>query len=121
MTGCDTTSYPANVGKVKPLKTMIKFIKENFLVNLCKCSVTKKCLKMPWPIFFSGIYYARKEKETRCRGRLKQNAKSGTNLIPMEHLKQPNLQTYMLKQSLEKNIEMTLIEERDWKYKEGRI
>ena len=63
MTGCDTTSYPANVGKMKPLKTMIKFIKENFLVNLCKFSVTKKCLKKPWPIFFLAYIMPERRKK----------------------------------------------------------
>ena len=44
----------------------------------------KKVSKEAMAYFFSGIYYARKEKETTCRVRLKQNAKSGTNLIPMK-------------------------------------
>ena len=33
ITGCDTTSYPANVGKIKPLKKMIKHDKVTLLEN----------------------------------------------------------------------------------------
>ena len=81
-------------------------------------------------IFFQTIIYARKEKETstetRCRVYLKQKTKSSKNLIPdessiMEHLKRVNLQTYIWKQSLEKNMEMPSIEGRDRKDEEGRI
>ena len=63
--------------------------------------------------------YAGKEKETiaqrKYRVYLKQKKKLSTNLIPdegsnMEHLKRTNLQTYIWKQSLEQNMEMSSIE-----------
>ena len=91
--------------------------------------MTKQSLRKPW-LFFQTIMYAGKEKETitqrKCRVYLKQKTKSSTNLIPdegsnMEHLKRTNLQTYIWKQSLEQNMEMSSIEWRGWKDEEERI
>ena len=96
ITGCDTTFYPADFGKVKPLKKIIKLCKEDLLADLVQSCSNKTVLKEAM-IFFRTIIYPGKDKktvtQTRCRLYLKQKTKSSTNLIPdegslMEHLKQ---------------------------------
>ena len=77
--------YPANVGKVKPLKKMIKLGEEDLLADFGG-SCSKETVLKEAMTFFQTIMCAGKEKETitqaRCRVYLKQKRKSNTNLIP---------------------------------------
>ena len=63
ITGCDTTSYPANVSKVKPLKKLIKLSKEDLLADFDGSCSNETVLKEAMT-FFLMIMYAGKEKET---------------------------------------------------------
>ena len=85
ITGCDTTSYPATVGKVKPLKKLIKqgkeYLLEEFGSNLDSESNLQQASE-----FFQTVLYSGKNDETitqtRCRMYTKQKIKSSANLIP---------------------------------------
>lgn len=118
ITGSDTPSYPANIGKVRPLKKMIKLGKEDLLADFGESFIGEPVLKNAMTYFQTIMYDGKATEtitETRCRMYSKQKTKSSTNLIPdqsstMEHLKRANLQTYIWKQCLTQNMEMPSIE-----------
>lgn len=62
-TGCDATSYPANVSKVKPHKSIINFDKEHLLADFSQ-SCSNETVLQEAMTFLQTIMYAAKEKET---------------------------------------------------------
>ena len=81
ITGSDTTSYPANIGKVRPFKKMIKSKKENLLSEFGEACIDETTLKNAMT-FFQVVMYPGKEDETitetRSRMYAKQKTKSST-------------------------------------------
>ena len=98
ITGCDTTSYPFRVGKVKPFKKMQKMGKANLLsgfsrpINDIEDTKDVKC-------FMQTCMYPGKDEEsflqTRIRMYSKQKVKSSSGILPNEssadeHIKRSN-------------------------------
>ena len=113
ITGCDTTSFPFRIGKIKPIKKLMKQGKSHLLSELGSSlhpvqDVTKaKC-------FFRTCMYSGSEQErfveTRVRMYTTQKVKYSSSLLPdesstNEHLKRSDLQTLVWYQSLKQNIE----------------
>ena len=123
MTGCDTTSYPYKVGKVKPFKKMVAHSKFNMLSSAGILPSTLKQLKNILT-FMQAVMYPGKENEeyveTRIRIYEQQKVKSSLSLLPdkhssMEHLKRSNLQAYIWKQCLNKDIDYPPPGNNGWK------
>ena len=123
MTGCDTTSYPYKVGKVKPFKKMVAHSKFNMLSSAGIIPSTLKQLENMLT-FMQTVMYPGKENEkyveTRIRIYEQQKVKSSLSLLPdkhssMEHLKRSNLQAYIWKQCLNKDIDYPPPGDNGWK------
>ena len=99
--GCDTASFPFRIGKIKPIKKMMKQGKSHLLSELGRSlhpvqDVTKaKC-------FFRTCMYSGSEQERFVETRVimynTQKVKSSSSLLPdesstNEHLKRSDLQT----------------------------
>ena len=65
ITGCDTTSYLFDVGKISPLKKMRRLSKMHLLQNVRKNIDSFKRLDKP-KLFFQRILYSGKENKTFC-------------------------------------------------------
>ena len=98
-TGCDTTSYPYKVGKVKPFRKMVAHSKFTLLPLMEILPVSFQHLKNML-IFMQTVMYPGKDGEdyveTRIRMYDQQRVKSSLGLLPdkhssLEHLKRSNL------------------------------
>ena len=129
ITGCDTTSYAMNIGKVKPFKKMIKLRKEDLLLQLGSNIDSVKTLEDSKMFFHTGMYSGSVKDsitETRTQMYLKQKIKSSSTLIPdessvLEHLKRADLQTLIWKRCSETNMVIPEIEGRGWEEEDGQI
>ena len=129
ITGCDTTSFPFRIGKIKPIKKMIKQGKSQLLLELGRSlhsfqDVTKA------KYFFRTCMYSGNEQErfveTRVRMYSTQKVKSSSSLLPdesstNEHLKRSDLQTLVWCQCLKQNIEYPSITDRGWEETDDEI
>uniref|UniRef100_UPI00358E375C uncharacterized protein n=1 Tax=Myxine glutinosa TaxID=7769 RepID=UPI00358E375C len=122
ITGCDTTSFPFRIGKIKPLKKMLKQEKSHLLSQLGRSNqsfqdaTSAKC-------FFRTCMYSGSEQEsfveTRIRTYNTQKVKSSSSILPdesstNEHLKRSDLQAWVWYQCLKQNIEYPSITDRGW-------
>ena len=122
VTGCDTTSYPYKVGKLKPFKKMVAENKSTLLTSVGIVPVSAQQLESML-IFMQKVMYPGKEGEdyvgTRIRMYEQQRVKSSLGLLPdksssLEHLKRSNLQSYIWKQCLQKDIVYPTPENNGW-------
>ena len=119
VTVCDTTSYPYEVGKVKPPKKVITQGKCNLLAPLGKQRQdAEKILS-----FMQTIMYPGKQDEDFVETRIcmyeQQKNKSSLTLLPdkhsaEEHVKRSNFQAYIWKQCVIKDINYPNLEECRW-------
>lgn len=122
LTGCDTTSYPFKVGKVKPFKKMVAHNKFSLLssAGILPSSIQQRDNMLT---FMQTVMYPGKEDEdyveTRIRIYDQQKMKSSLSLLPdkhssVEHLKRSDLQTRIWKQCLNKDIDYPPPEDNGW-------
>ena len=125
ITGCDTTSYPYGVGKVRPWNKALKNNKITLLADLEKKN--EEGLESA-ERFVRTMMYPGKESEnvveTRSRMYEKQKQKASSSLIPdpaslHQHLQRARLQTIIWTQSGEQNIEYPEPTEYGWIEKDG--
>jgi len=129
VTGCDTTSYPYKVGKVKPLKKMITQGKFNLLAPLGKQRLSKQDAEKILSFMQTIMYPGKQDEdfvETRIRMYEQQKNKSSLTLLPdkhsaEEHVKRSNLQAYIWKQCLLKDINYPNPEECGWQVEENSL
>ena len=123
LTGCDTTSYPFGVCKVKPFKKAIKEGKFGLLKDFGSGEQMDLAEK-----FICIIMYPARENETSVQVRMKmyekQKQKSSSNLIPdssslKEHIRRANLQAYIWHQCVNQNIDYPDQTKHGWKIDEG--
>lgn len=129
ITGCDTTSFPYGIGKVKPFKKMLMKEKWNLLLGYGKSLhsageiTSAKC-------FFRTCMYPGTDQETFVETRIrmynKQKVKSSSSILPDEsstdeHIKRSLLQAMILYQYLEPNIEYPSITDKGWQKTEDCI
>ena len=127
--GCDTTSYAAKRGKVRPLNKLIKRKREELLETFGSLANPESNLEAAEELFKTMLYSGKKNEsvtETTCRMYSEQKTKSSMNLIPdksslLEHLKRSNLQIYIWKQCTEQNITIPTRAGNGWKEQEGKI
>ena len=85
ITGCDTTSYPYGIGKIKPFKKMLSYNKVNFLSKFGDSLALAEDLNNA-RIFMQTTVYACKSEEslvqTRSKMFARQKAKSSVQLLP---------------------------------------
>lgn len=121
ITGSDTTSYPANVGKIRPFKKMIKSKKETLLAKIGDSPDDENIADAM--TFFKTVMYSGKDEDTitqtRAKMYAKQIIKSSANLIPdesstIQHLKRVNLQAFIWKQCTCQNMVIPTVEGRGW-------
>ena len=129
ITGCDTTSFPANVGKLRPFNKMMKHQSMNLLRNLGE-DVNSFLDLSDALMFYHTVMYGGKPNETitdtRVRMFKSQKEKSSVNLIADEasvtqHLLRADLQTYIWKQCTFQNMTIPSIEGRGWYLKDDLI
>ena len=122
VTGCDTTSYPFDVRKIRPLKKMCRLSKMHLLQDVRKDVDSFKRLDKP-KLFFQRISYSGKENKTfvSTRKRLYKNQKykNSSQLIPdthstHDHLKWADLQTFIWRQCMGNIIEYPHPIDRGW-------
>jgi len=122
ITGCDTTSYPYKVGKVKPFNKMIAQGKFILLNSVGALPLTSDNLENML-IFIQTVMHPGKEGEdyveTRIRMYEKQRVKSSLGLLPdkhssQEYLKRSNLQAYIWKQCFMQDIDYPMPEDNGW-------
>ena len=112
ITGCDTTSYPYNVGKIKPFKKMISKDKSSYLNSFGQKPLNNNMDSSMK--FMQTVMYPGKDDEifvqTRVRMHNNQKLKSSLSLIPdassaREHIKRAELQCYIWRQCLQQTID----------------
>ena len=112
ITGCDTTSYPSNFGKIRPFKKMMTNKSMHLLQNFGKDENSFTDLHNAL-IFYHTVMYSGKPSETIAETRVRmfqsQKDKSSLNLISgeasiIQHLLHADLQTYIWKQCTLQNI-----------------
>ncbi len=111
ITGCDTTSFPFNVGKVKPFKNMVKESNAKLLFKLGENEAVNDTSDAEK--FLQTVMYSGKDEESHVETRLRmyerQKVKSSVPLIPdqssaREHVKRADCQARIWKQCMEENI-----------------
>lgn len=126
ITGCDTTSYPYKVGKVRPFKKMVEQNKFALLTSMGTLPISFQHLENMFT-FMQTVMYPGKDGEdyveTRIRMYDKQKIKSSLGLLPdkhssQEHLKRANLQVYIWKQCLNQHIDYPTTERNGWQQTE---
>ena len=129
ITGCDTTSFPFGVGKVKPLKKTKKLGKFQLLSQLGTSRTSVEDIADA-KTFFRTCMYAGSEHEEYVRTRIrmydKQKVKSSSSILPdesstNEHLKRSDLQAFIWYQCLKQDIEYPSIKHRGWEETEDGI
>ena len=122
LTGCDTTSHPFGVGKIKPFKKMLKLGKECLLEEL-GTSIGPVGELHDATKFLQTVLYPGKDDEdivqTRVRMYEKMKEKCSSKLIPdpnssSHHLKRADLQTYIWRQCMRREINYPDVEGRGW-------
>ena len=127
LTGCDSTSYPVNVGKIKPFKILIR---EASLLSEFGSSAESFHHLDDAKLFVQTLMYSGTKEETvtetRTKMYMKQKIKSSSTLIPdesslMEHLRRADLQTYIWKQCVIQNMAIPALNGRGWVDEEGKV
>ena len=122
ITGCDTTSYPANVGKIDPFNRMILTTSMYMLKDLGRHEESYLDLSKSLN-FFHPIMYSGKNDEsmtnTRVRTFKNQKKKSGVNIIPdpasiHQHLLRADLQAFIWHQCTSQIMNIPNIDGRGW-------
>ena len=119
VTGCDTTSYPYMVGKIKPLKRLVEKQKSYLLHSF---GVPPRSFRAEGDVLslMQLVLYPGRDGEdyvqTRIRMYEQQKTKSSLSLLPdkhsaEQHLKRANLQTYLWMQCLQKDIDYPSIDD----------
>ena len=125
ITGCDTTSYPFGVGKVRPWTKALKKKKIKLLEDLEKENTEGLDAA---ETFVKTIMYPGKETDsvvdTRSKMYEKQKQKASSSLIPdpdslNQHLKRARLQTMIWTQSGQQNIDYPNPTEYGWVQEDG--
>jgi len=104
VTGCDTTSYPYEVRKVKALRKMTTQGKSNLLASLGKQRLSQQDAEKILSIMQTIMYPGKQDEdfaETRIHMYEQQKNKSSLTLLPdkhstEEHVKRSYLQAYIL-------------------------
>ena len=112
VTGCDTTSYPHKVGKVKPFKKLVAQNNSN-LLSLARILPTSLHLRENMFTFMQTVMYRGKDSEEYAETQIRmydQQVKSNLSLLPDkhsadEHLKRSNLKMYIWKQCLKQETD----------------
>ena len=122
ITGCDTTSYPANVGKIKPFQRMIATNSMHLLHDLGKSE--RSFLNLSNSLtFYHTIMYGGKSGETITDTRVKmfesQKKKSSVNLISdhasiHQHLLRADLQAFIWCQCTLQTMVIPSLKGRGW-------
>ena len=122
ITGCDTTSYLFDVGKISPLKKMRRLSKMHLLQDVRKNIDSFKRLDKP-KLVFQRILYSCKENKTFVSTRKglyeNQKYKNSSRLIAdthstHDHLKWADLQTLIWRQCMGNIIEYPDPTDRGW-------
>ena len=103
ITGCDTTSYPANVGKIKPFKKMLATNSMHLLNDLGKNEDSFRDVSASLTFYHTMMYSGKKNEsitDTRVRMFASQIIKSSVNLISdqssiTQHLLRADLQCFL--------------------------
>ena len=130
ITGCDTTSFPFGIGKLKPWKKMVKLKCLNLLNNFGSTLASIGFLSCAKEFFRTVMYGGNKGEchvDTRIRMYERQKVKSSLGIIPAEnsttqHLKRSCLQAYIWHQCTQQMINYPpLTEAWGWKEEETGI
>lgn len=129
LTGCDTTSFPFKVGKVKPWKKMMSQMKSSLLLSLGQQHLTQHDLDIILLFMQTVMYPGRQSEdfvETRIRMYEQQRTKSSLPLLPdrssaVEHVKRSHLQTNIWKQCMNKDIDYPNPENYGWKVEDNSL
>ena len=127
ITGCDTVSFPFRVGKIKPLKKMIKVGATDQISTFGCDTLTDEQMVSAKEFFRSIMYPGLKNEnltETRVRMYRNQKEKASERIIPddssvEQHLKRSWLQSFIWRQCLERQIAYPEIDESGWKEEDG--
>ena len=112
ITGCDTTSFPFRVRKVRPFKEMVNKSKAKLLFKLGENEVTANDLSDATK-FFQTVMYNGEENESIGQTRIRmydgQKVKSSCPLIPdpssaEQHIQRADYQTTIWRQCMLENI-----------------
>ena len=126
ITGCDTTSFPANIGKIRPLTKMLKGKEFHLLRNLGSSINSFKDVTLATKFYHLIMYSGRRNEsiiDTRVRMYEKQKKKSSMNLISDEssvkhHILRADFQAFIWKQCMDQNMIVPSIDgSRRWQEK----
>ena len=112
MTGCDTVSFPFRIGKIKPLKKMIKVCATGQISTFGCGKLIDKQMASAKEFFRFIVYPGLKNEnltETQVRMYQKQKVKASEGIIPdessvIQHLKRSWLQCFIWCQCLEQQL-----------------
>ena len=129
ITGCDTTSYPYGIGKIKPIKNMLQHNKSHLLSELGRSVDSVLDISKAKHFFRTCMYPGLEQEsfvETRIRMYCKKKVKSSMSILPdknstNEHIKRSDLQAFIWYQCLKAVIEYPDITDRGWQRKEAGI
>ena len=128
ITGYDTTSYPANIGKVRPFQKLIEKQAFHLLENLGSHINSYKDVEHEKRFYHTIMYPGLPgESITETRVRMYQKKKIKTSSTPIsdeesiaQHLKRRDLQCFIWKQCMKQNMIIPKPEGRGW-YMKDRI
>ncbi|KAG1675715.1 hypothetical protein GQR58_014542 [Nymphon striatum] len=128
ITGCDTTSFPFGIGKLKPWKKMIKLKCYSLLNNFGSTLASIGFLSRSKEFFRTVMYGGNKDEcyiDTRIRMYERQKVKSSSGIIPDEnsttqHLKRSCFQAYIWHQCTQQMIDYPPLN-KTWGWKEEEV
>ena len=121
ITGCDTTSYPTNIGKIRPLSKMVKNRVMHLLYELGSSENSFKNVTSA-----IKFYYTITITVTCVQMYENQQVKSSVNLISdfssvKNHVLRADLQTFVWKQCMVQNMIVPSLDGRGWCERDGKI
>ena len=113
ITGCDTTSFPFGIGKLKPWKKIVKLKSYSLLSNFGSTLASIAFLSRAKEFFRTVMYRGNKDEcyvDTRIRMYERQKVKSSSGIIPDEnsttqHLQRNCFQAYIWHQCTQQIID----------------
>ena len=129
ITVCDTTSYPANIGKVRPFQKLIGKQAFHLLKNLGSHINSYKDVELARTFYHTLMYSGlpgERITETRIRMYQKQKIKTSSTLTSdeesiVQHLKRSDLQCFIWQQCMKQNMVIPKLEGHGWYMKDGKI
>ena len=120
--GCNTTSYPANIGKVRPFQKLIEKQVFHLLKNLGSHINSYKDEKHAKKFYHTIMYSdlpGESITETRARMYQQQKIKTSSTLISdvervVQYLKRSDLKCFIWKQCMKQNMIIPKQEGRGW-------